>query len=227
MTDLNIYGSPQPFRWTHDFLIRILGTGNLPLITDPLLLNAFRSIDRAHFVPEDQQESAYTDRNVPLEYDEVLTNPTTIARMLQQLRPIYGGNYLELGGGTGYVAAILGFVAGDKGKVYSLERVQWLWEHARASLRNYPQLKNTEVLLRDGRLGLADKGPYDGIVVSFVWDDFDQILLPQLKIGGKLLIPTSDHTLRMVEKLADEEYVEEIIPEFSAYGFGKVKEGIA
>jgi protein-L-isoaspartate(D-aspartate) O-methyltransferase len=225
--DLSIYGSPQPFRWTHDFLIKILGTGNLPLIQDPLLLNAFRSVNRADFVPEEHIGEAYTDRNIPLEYDEVLTNPTTIARVLRQLQPTYGGNYLELGGGTGYVAALIGFIAGEKGKVYSLERVQWLWERARNNLRKYPHIKNTELLLRDGSLGLADKGPYDGILVSFVWDELEQSLLQQLKIGGKLLVPTSEHQLRQIERLAETEFVEEIIPEFSAYAFGRIKTGIA
>lgn len=227
MQDISSYGTGRVFAWSHDYLIKLLTTSNPPIITDPILLNAFRAIDREEFVPPPHKEIAHQDKIVNIGYNEVLTNPVLVAKQLQALAPKYGGKYLHLGTGMGYDAAILAFVAGDEGKVYTMERIQWLWERARENIHKYKQLKNVDILLRDGKDGLADKGPYDGIMYSFVVDKIPEVVKHQLKVGGKLTRPTPDHYLEVIERTGEEDFMVEMLPGFSALAYGEVKEGTA
>lgn len=217
----------KPFEWTHSYLLQVLSTGRDPVIIDPLLLNAFRAVDRADFVPEDVREFAHQDKLVDIGYEEVMTNPVLVAKQLQIFNPVLGGKYLHLGSGTGFVSAILGFVAGDQGKVYTLERVQWLWEQTRANLRKYPEIICVEALYRNGNQGLADKAHYDGIIFSYVPPDITNELKLQLKVGGKLVAPREDHSLLILDKVDEDEFAEEKIYGFSSYSYGEGKEGVA
>ncbi len=222
--DLHVYGSAQPFSWTHAHLVKLLISGQRPVLRNPLLINAFRTIDRADFVPEDYQEQAYQDKNIPIGYEEVTNSPSTIATQLELLEPQYGGRYLHIGTGSGYLAAILGYVAGKAGQVYSLERVQWLWEKARLNVRKYPELQTMEILLRDGRSGLADQPKFEGIIVSAAADQVAPELVEQLVSGGKLIMPTTDNMLHILEKLDNGQTVEEVRPGFY---FEPLKPGLA
>lgn len=225
--DMTNHGSSSPFKWTHERLLNFLITGRNPILYDPLLINAFRVIDRKDFVPEKYQDLAYHDRSLPLEYEEIMTSPITLAKMLQILGPLPGKKYLNLGTGSGYLSALLGAVAGSTGKVYSLERVQWLWEQARQNVRKYPSINNLEILYRDGHDGLIDKLPYDGIIVSFIMPEIKDSLVMQLQNGGKLIYPDQGHKLHLIERVTEDDFLEEEIPDFSAYHFGEGKLGVA
>ncbi len=227
MIDLKQYGGSKPFSWDHEYLFKLVGTGDNPIITDPILLNAFRAIDRANFVNQKFKDIAHQDKLIDLGYGEVMTNPTTIAKQLQIFNPHYGGKYLHLGAGTGYVSAILAFVAGDKGRVYALERIQWLWEQARSSIQNYPQINNLDILYRDASEGLADKAPFDGILFSYAVDAIPEVITQQLAVGGKLVAPFNDHTLHIIDRQSQDEFLEEVLHGYSMYSYGTKKEGRA
>lgn len=224
MLDLNVYGSSKPFQWTHEHLNRVLSTGTDPVLKNPLIINAFRAIDRADFTPEEKVDLAYLDKGIDIGYSEQMTSPSTIGRMLEILEPQYGGNYLHLGTGTGYLGSLLGFIAGKQGRVYSLERVLWLWEKARGNLKKYPQLTSTSFLLRDGQFGLDDKAPYDGIILSFTTPEISRALIKQLKPGGKLLVPQNGYKLKVIQKLPDESVVED---SHIGFIFNEIKPGLA
>lgn len=223
----SISSAAKPFSWTHEYLVKLIGMGNNPIVTDPILLNAFRAIDRQHFVHDTLKDVAHQDKIIDLGFGEVMTNPTTIAKQLQIFDPKYGGRYLHLGSGTGYVSAILAYVAGDKGKVYAMERIQWLWEQARSAILNYPELKNLEILYRDGSAGLPDKGPFDGILYSYALESVPQAIIDQLANGGRIVAPVSDNTLRLVTKDLNGQVEEEIIHGFAEHVFKREKAGRA
>lgn len=226
MIDLKNYGGSKPFTWTHEYLVKLVGTGSQPIITDPILLNAFRTINRADFVHSKFKEVANQDKTIDLGFGEIMTNPTTVAKQLQIFSPRVGGRYLHLGAGTGYVSAILAFVAGSQGQVFALERIQWLWEQARSAVLNYPQIgKTLEILYRDGSEGLPLKAPYDGILYSFAIADIPVAVTNQLAVGGKLVAPMSDDTLRVIVRSSEDEFIEEVIHGFSLYSYGEKKEG--
>ncbi len=225
MININPYGNANVFSWTKEYLLSVLISGKNPILTDPLLINAFRAVDRKDFVPEKLVNMAYGDYEVDIGYSEKLNKPTIIAQMLSYLAPKYGGKYLDIGTGTGYTAAILGFCAGDAGKVYSIERVQWIWENARLDLKKYPVIKNVELLYRDGSEGLIQKAPFDGIHIAFVDDEIANKIKMQLKVDGGILVhPTADNNLKIIKRNGVEDFTEELI---NGFVFDKSKAGTA
>ena len=213
------------FRWNKDYLFKVLTTGKNPPLEDPKLIAAFRNIDREHFVPNEFKARAYEDGDIDIGYDEVLTRPTTLAKMAELIKPKFGGKYLDIGSGTGYFAAILGFVAGPQGSVYGLERVQWIWEASRNNIKRYKDINNVNLLYKDGMKGLPEQAPYDGIHVSFAMQDVSEDLKMQLSMeGGKLVVPTINNDIRFIERQGQDDYIEEIIP---GHMFKEGKEGVA
>ncbi|MEO6728601.1 MAG: hypothetical protein ABIM99_01640 [Candidatus Dojkabacteria bacterium] len=225
MININTYGTANVFSWTKEYLLSVLMNGKNPILKDPLLINAFRTIDRKDFVPEKHANLAYGDYEVDIGYSEKLNKPTIIAQMLSYLAPKYGGKYLDIGTGTGYTAALLGFCAGDSGKIFSIERVQWIYENARLDLKKYPIIKNVELLYRDGGDGLIQKAPFDGIHIAFADDQIANSLKMQLKTdGGVLVHPTRDNNLKIIKRNGVDQFSEELITGFI---FDKSKAGTA
>lgn len=212
---LNNLGTGIVFKWTKEYLIKVLTLGKKPIVKDPLIVNALNRIDRRDFLPDTLKPQAYNDTEIEIGYSEVLNKPTVIAQMIALLKPKFGGRYLDIGTGTGYSAMILAFIAGDEGHVYTIERVQWLWEQASIYARKYPDIKNIDFLYRDGIEGLPQKAPFDGIHIAFALQTIPENLKMQLKVnGGRLVCPTTDMNLRVIERTAIDQYVEEIVPGF-------------
>ncbi|MBE0573721.1 methyltransferase domain-containing protein [Candidatus Dojkabacteria bacterium] len=219
------FGTGAVFKWTKEYLVQVLTDGANPIVTDPLLINALNKIDRKDFLPDTLKNQAYNDVELEIGYSEVLNKPTIIAQMLALLKPKYGGRYLDIGTGTGYSAMILAFVAGDEGHVYTIERVQWLWEQASTYAKKYKDINNIDFLYRDGMDGLPQKAPFDGIHIAFALESVPENLKMQLKVNGGLLVcPTTDMNLRVIQRTAIDQYEEEIVPGFI---FNKGKVGLA
>lgn len=208
-----IYGTSAIFKWNKEYLIKVLTSGNSPIVTDPIIINAFNKINREDFVADKFKPQAYSDIEIDIGYSEKLNRPTVIAQMISLLKPHYGGKYLDIGTGTGYSAAILGFIAGDEGHVYSIERVQWLWEEARQNLNKYKaEIPQIDLLFRDGIAGLPNQAPFDGIHIAFALKEIPNELKLQLKVGsGKLVCPTLDKNLKVLERNSIDQWTEEII----------------
>jgi len=226
MPAINIddYGGASTFKWTHRHLVKILtGDVNSP-VTNPRLKVAFRAIDRADFVPEKLLDVAYEDRELDVGYGASLDKPTTIAQMLNFLDPFLDGNYLDVGTGSGWAAALLAFATGVKGKVFSVERVQFLVDLARINIEKYDDINNLEIIFRDGSKGLPERAPYDGIHSSVAYKKIPEVLKEQLKIGGKLVSPTIEDDIRVIERINENEFVENV---HEGYFFEEVIEGIS
>lgn len=219
------YSASASLNWTKEYLVKVLTTGKDAILSDPLVINAFLKIDRKDFMPTKQEHLAYNDVEIDIGYGEKLNKPTTIAQIFAYLKPKYGGKYLDIGSGTGYIAILLGFIAGDLGHVYSIERIQWLWEISRQNAQKYPKIRNVEFLYRDGKEGLIQKAPYDAIHVSFSMPEVPDVLKNQLKVNGGILVcPTEDYNIRVIERKSVDEFEEEIV---SGFVFDKMKEGLA
>lgn len=213
------------FRWSKEYLVKVLTEGKNPLVTNPHLINALLKIDRSDFVPDKFKERAYDDIEIELGYNESLSKPTTIAYMISLLNPELGKKYLDIGTGTGYSAAVLGFIAGETGHVYTIERVQWLWEKARENLARYKDLTNIDVLYRDGIGGLPNNAPFDGIHIAFGLKEIPDTLKQQLKVkGGRLVVPTEENSIRIIERTGIDSYEEELVEGIFLGGY---KPGIA
>src|SRR3989338_7271944 len=132
-------------------------------IRDEAVLAAMFEVPRHLFVDEALASRAYDDVSLPINFNQTISQSYIVARMIEVLRagkPL--GRVLEIGTGCGYQAAVLAQVAKE---VYTVERVQPLYERARRQLRDM-KLRNVSVRHADGNVGLPDAAPFDGIIMA-------------------------------------------------------------
>ncbi|MFE0765337.1 methyltransferase, FxLD system [Streptomyces smyrnaeus] len=155
---------------------------------------AMRTVPRHVFVPKATLEKAYGNAPVNIKHDETgasiscASQPDIVAMMLEQLDIEPGHKVLELGAGTGFNAALLGHLVGDKGHVTTVDVDDDLVEGARAGLEA-AGIDNVEVILGDGALGYAPNAPYDRIEATVGAHGVPRAWLDQLAPGGRLLTP--------------------------------------
>jgi protein-L-isoaspartate(D-aspartate) O-methyltransferase len=170
-------------------------------ITDEAVLAAMAEVPRHAFVEEALASRAYEDSALPIGFEQTISRPFAVARMLQAARTGRDlGRALEIGTGCGYQAAVLARLARE---VYSVERIGSLGEKARANLRPL-RLPNLRLVHGDGFRGLPEAAPFDAIVVAAAAPEVPRALREQLARGGRLVIPvgTDDQELRVVERTA-------------------------
>ena len=168
-------------------------------IRDEAVLAAIGNVPRHLFVDEALSGRAYDDVALPINYGQTISQPYIVARMIEVLRNGKQlGRVLEIGTGCGYQAAVLAQVAKE---VYSVERIQPLYERARKLLR---ELKVRNVILRyaDGAAGLPDVAPFDGIIMACAAPALLAELKEQLAIGGRMVLPigTAEQFLYLIER---------------------------
>jgi len=159
-------------------------------VLDLDVLALLQNLRREDFVPIAHKALAFTDMMIPLlpRAEEALRNgwcmlePKQEARLLQDAAPKAHEKVLEIGAGSGYMAALL---ASRAQRVISMEIVPELARVARENLQR-AGIRNAEVREGDGAKGLAAEGPFDVIVLSGSVSEVPQALLAQLKVGGRL-----------------------------------------
>ena len=166
---------------------------------------AIRKYRREFFVPEECKHLAYRDFPISIGFNQTISQPSTVAAMTESLELKPGEKVLEIGTGSGWQAAIISYLVGEKGRVYSIEILEDLAEFARSNLNNVG-IKNVEVFVGDGSLGMKDKAPFDKIIVTAACPDIPKPLLEQLKVGGIMVLPIGNLYLQemfVVRKLKD------------------------
>ena len=155
------------------------------------LISAFYEIDRLDFVPPQYQSNAYGDFPVDIGFGQTISQPTTVAFMLELLELKAGNQVLDVGSGSGYTTAIIAKAVGAKGKVIGLDVIKDIVHFGRENIGKY-KLKNAEILLAEkGIVGMPGK-EFDKILVSAAADALPKELLVQLKNKGRLVIPIKD-----------------------------------
>ena len=151
----------------------------------PAVVDAFRAIDRADFVPPDARREAYRDRPVGIPAGQTTSQPSLIARMIDALDLSSSDKVLEVGTGFGFQTALLTRLAGD---VFSIDRHERLAAAARDNLVA-AGIEIVTVEVGDGWKGLPAFAPYDAIVVSAAATTVPPDLSAQLGEGGRMVIP--------------------------------------
>ena len=152
-------------------------------VLDPSVLSLLSVVRREAYVPEAQRDLAFADVELPLGYGQSMLAPRVEARIMQELAIKNTDKVLEIGTGSGYMAALL---AAKAEFVYSVEIVPELVEFARANLKR-AGVANVSVDLGDGAHGWPLYAPYDVIVLSGSTPVLPEAIQQQLRIGGRLV----------------------------------------
>jgi protein-L-isoaspartate(D-aspartate) O-methyltransferase len=191
-------------------------------ISDPRVLEAMEWVPRHEFVPPEFAGEAYEDRAMPIGLEQTISQPYTVAFMCQEARLAPHDKVLEIGTGSGYGAAVLSLLARE---VHTVERIATLYHAARDRLARLGYRK-VEVHLDDGSLGLADKAPFDVIIVTAGASALPHAYEEQLKEGGRLIIPVgppSAQTMLRITRRGDQFTHEDL----GAFGFVPLVSGMA
>jgi protein-L-isoaspartate(D-aspartate) O-methyltransferase len=159
-------------------------------ISDRYVLEAMRRIPRELFIPPNMREHAYADSALPISEGQTISQPYIVALMTQALELSPDDRVLEIGTGSGYAAAILGYIARE---VFTLERHTALAEHAEKLLVRIG-IQNVNVIHADGSNGWPEAAPYDGIVVTAAAPEVPEPLIDQLAFNGHLVLPVGSRT---------------------------------
>ncbi len=182
------------------------------VLKSPRLKAAFSKIDRADFVDEDYKCEAYEDYPLPIGFNQTISQPTTVAFMLELLSPVAGNKVLDVGSGSGWSSALLGEIVTKTGKVVGVEIIPELVKKSLSNLSKY-DLPQVQIIETSSKLGFEAESPYDRILVSAASLKIPGELLKQLGNNGVMAIPIKD-SIFMIKKTAKGEILREEFPGF-------------
>ncbi len=182
------------------------------VLKSPRIEEALLAVDRKLFVPEELHDEAYEDYALPIGYGQTISQPTTVAFMLELLDPKPGEKILDVGSGSGWTAALLSRLVGEKGSVLGLEIVPELVALGQKNLAKIAPT-NAHIEQAGKELGCSAEAPHDRILVSAAADSVPEGLARQLRERGRMVIPIQD-SICVVERKGDG-YTQQCHPGFA------------
>jgi protein-L-isoaspartate(D-aspartate) O-methyltransferase len=187
----------------------------------PRIIEAFRLIDRRHFVPPDRMHEAYGNYPLPIGYGQTISQPLTVAFMLELLAPESGDVILEIGAGSGWQTALLACLVGREGRVISVELIPELCKLAHAHVGKYDYVRSgvVDIVLGDGSQGAPPKfippGGFDRIIsAASAARKIPEPWKVELRAGGRIVAPLRDRIV-MLDKTGEMEFTMEEYVGFS------------
>jgi len=182
---------------THQKLIdSMIASG---VLYSPSLIKAFHRCNRMYFVPDELQSETYGDYPLSIGMGQTISQPTTVAIMLELLRPQAGNKVLDIGSGSGWTTALLASAVEPNGFVVGIERVPSLVEYGRNSLKRV-RIENASIEFADPHALGKPGNHYDRILVSASADELPRTLIEQLNPGGILVIPIVESVWRFTKR---------------------------
>ncbi len=166
-------------------------------VRDERVLRAMEKIPRHLFIDEGLIDQAYNDNPLPIGEKQTISQPYIVALMAEALKLKGREKVLELGTGSGYQAAILAELAD---RVFTVERIASLAQKARKLLESL-NYYNVVIRVGDGTYGWREESPFDAIAVSAGSPSIPRMLVEQLAIGGRLVIPVGGRHSQSLIKL--------------------------
>ncbi|TSC91466.1 MAG: protein-L-isoaspartate(D-aspartate) O-methyltransferase [Candidatus Berkelbacteria bacterium Licking1014_96] len=190
----------------------LIGTGALKSLN---IIRAMSKIDRKDFVGSECESFAYDDSPCSIGYGQTISQPTTVAFIMEQLQPQEGERILDIGYGSGWTTAILASIVGDGGRVFAIELISILKKFGENNAKKY-KFQNITFIEGDGSRGLAREAPFDRILVSAAAPSLPSSLKEQLKISGRLVIPVGRgmQSIYVIERIGEKAYKKKKIPGF-------------
>ncbi len=166
------------------------------VLKNPLLIEAFYSVDRKDFVRDSEKELAYYDQALSIGEGQTISQPWTVAFMLEILDPKPVENIMEIGYGSGWVTTLLAKCGSN---VYAIERIPKICEFGKKNIEKFLSQQKYDFgriifFCQDGTLGLPvsaeEVGGFDKIIAAAASEiDVPQAWKDQLRIGGKIIAP--------------------------------------
>ena len=183
-------------------------------IEDAKVLEAILEVPRHFFLDKAFAEWAYKDTAFPIDADQTISQPYTVAFQTQLLSVRKGDRILEIGTGSGYQACILAEMGA---KVYTIERQEKLFIQTNKLLKKIGFVR-IRTLFGDGYKGAPRFAPFDKILVTAGAEEVPETLLSQLKIGGCLVIPEGKGSIQEMKRITRTSETK-----FKKENFGKFK----
>ena len=181
----------------------------------PLIIEAFKNIKREDFIPEGLKDETDVNAPLPIGFGQTISQPLTVAFMLELLGPQPGEKILDIGSGSGWQTALLAYCVGDKGKVIGIERIKELAEFGKENIAKYNFMKKgiVEIIYADGKDGYEKEAPFDKIIAAASARELPEAWKKQLKIGGKIVAPIEE-SIWLFTKKSDTEFDSQEFPGF-------------
>ncbi len=172
------------------------------VLKSPEIIQAFENIDRADFVPQARRSEAYINEPLPIGWGQTISQPYTVAFMLELLQPQKGQKILDIGSGSGWQTALLAQIVGENGRVAGLEVIPELHKQSIKNISKYNFLKKgiVEMHCLNAAGGFPKYAPYDRIIAAAAAAEIPQAWKDQLKIGGRLVAPVGSDVVLLIKK---------------------------
>ena len=166
------------------------------------IIKAFQKIKRIDFVIDDFKNQADLNEALPIGFQQTISQPLTVAFMLELLEPKEEDNILDIGSGSGWTTSLLAEIVGLKGKVTALEINSQLKQFGEKNISKYNFIKKNivQTVLADGSKGYSKNSLYDKILVSAAATRLPDCLKKQLKINGRIVLPIDSSLWLFVKK---------------------------
>jgi len=187
------------------------------VLKTPRIIEAFKKIDRADFVLPENRDDAYIDAPLPIGERQTISQPYTVAFMIELLQPKSGDKIFEIGFGSGWQTTILAHIVSREsqisnlksqnlGIIFAVERIRGLFEFGVRNISKYNFIKKgiVKTILGDATAGLKKYAPFDKIIAAASAQEVPDEWLKELKIGGRLVMPVRNSVWLYIKKSAQE-----------------------